>query len=494
MSKGVFFACSYDTASSELVSDAIYMENIAAALEIMKPKPCPYPLIRLGGDIDGAYLIPDDLKNIDACFSPGVNNRKNFEDYLATRYGIKSHMCDYSSDENMLATQIIPDMQTFRKLWLEPASSETSIALQDWVNELSPDDDKDLFLQIDIEGAEYRNILSCDDNILARFRIISTEIHSLDSMANKSIFENIIFPFLKKIGSQFICVHAHPNNWEGEIILRPTGANVPRVLELTFLRKDRFAGVDTTKLEPPLIPHPDDITNAPAMAPLVLNDRWLDGPRPLASRLKIIEDELVYLRRKNDQLLTQFSGALEAAVVLPLRWAQTNRKTGGDGAAAILSETKLDEVAAGRKYVLSSGFAGTAKSGIVPLNPNNVFFFHTDFGPNQSVTIDIGQSRTIRKISVGNRRDACFDRARLLFAVLHQEPDPGQGSVYALEANQGFLKGAAPATTIIDPPVEARYVTICSPLITALHFSQIEIFAEPRSAGAETVGQAPVNS
>ena len=67
-------------------------------LGILKPKPCPYPLIRIGGKSDGAYLVPDDLEGIDSCFSPGVCNSKRFEDHLAKEYAIKSYMCDFSSD------------------------------------------------------------------------------------------------------------------------------------------------------------------------------------------------------------------------------------------------------------------------------------------------------------------------------------------------------------------------------------------------------------
>jgi hypothetical protein len=37
------------------------------------------PLIRLGADGDGGYLVPDDLEDVAACFSPGVDDRASFE-------------------------------------------------------------------------------------------------------------------------------------------------------------------------------------------------------------------------------------------------------------------------------------------------------------------------------------------------------------------------------------------------------------------------------
>ena len=48
----------------------------------MKPKASPFGLIRIGGNSDGAYLVPDDLQGISCCFSPGVSDRKSFEDEL----------------------------------------------------------------------------------------------------------------------------------------------------------------------------------------------------------------------------------------------------------------------------------------------------------------------------------------------------------------------------------------------------------------------------
>jgi hypothetical protein len=89
-------------------------QNIMAAFEIMKPKPSPYPLVRIGGESDGAYLVPDDLVGISACFSPGVNNRKEFEDQLTNEYNIMSHMCDYTSDPTQFRTPLILGKQTFR--------------------------------------------------------------------------------------------------------------------------------------------------------------------------------------------------------------------------------------------------------------------------------------------------------------------------------------------------------------------------------------------
>ena len=97
------------------------------SLKLLIPNPSPFKLIRIGGNGDGAYLLPDDLDGIDACFSPGVNNFKNFEDTLTKEYGIKSHMCDFSSEPSQFRTPLINGMQTFKKKWLDVDGGRDSI-------------------------------------------------------------------------------------------------------------------------------------------------------------------------------------------------------------------------------------------------------------------------------------------------------------------------------------------------------------------------------
>ena len=51
-------------------------------------------LIRIGGDGDGGYLLPDILNDISYCFSPGVSQTSFFEKELSENYNIQSFMVD----------------------------------------------------------------------------------------------------------------------------------------------------------------------------------------------------------------------------------------------------------------------------------------------------------------------------------------------------------------------------------------------------------------
>jgi len=61
------------------VSKTTPYSNLVSFLTLLKPMQTNYELIRIGSDTDGGYLIPNDLKGIDTCFSPGVSTTSDFE-------------------------------------------------------------------------------------------------------------------------------------------------------------------------------------------------------------------------------------------------------------------------------------------------------------------------------------------------------------------------------------------------------------------------------
>lgn len=78
------------------MSDLSYLD-ILDLLSLLKPIKTNHELIRIGGDGDGGYLIPNDLVGIDSCFSPGVSSVADFENDL-TKKGIKCFLADFSVD------------------------------------------------------------------------------------------------------------------------------------------------------------------------------------------------------------------------------------------------------------------------------------------------------------------------------------------------------------------------------------------------------------
>ena len=288
-----------------------FIKKLIPEIDLLKPRECPFKLIRIGGNKDGAYLIPDDLLGIEACFSPGVSNSKDFEDHLASKYKIKSHMCDYSSDIAKFKTKIIKGFQTFEKKWLDIKNNENCINLDDWVEKYSPNSQDDLILQMDIEGAEYRNILNTKIKLIKRFRIIIIELHNVLNLFDESNAKNIK-SLLKKLNETHICIHAHPNNCQNRVIVDVNnGMNIPNVIELSYLRKDRFK--KKSKLIDVELPNPLDIeSNVISRKPIHLNKNWLKtNRRSLKSIIKISFDYSLYYFYLFKQIIKKSSSKIK---------------------------------------------------------------------------------------------------------------------------------------------------------------------------------------
>lgn len=443
--------------------------EMQALVEVMRPQPCPKPLIRLGGYRDGAYLVPDDLDGVSACFSPGVSGVKYFEDELFDTYGIPSHMCDFSSDIKQFKTPL-KDGQTFKKRWLDVEGKPNSITLKNWVSDLAPGTD-DLLLQMDIEGAEYRNLLTVPDTVLKRFRIIVVEMHRLGAVHNKVDFERELGPLLGRLGKHFRCVHAHPNNCEGEFQVPGTGLNLPRVHELTFLRRDRFRGRKALFLKPQL-PHPLDIPqNNVGKAPVFLNEHWLDGPRSSESELKLAKDQLAFYKRQQQLMQEAVSEAEMVRTDMEAVLSQSRETVGA---------TNGPELAEGRPFALSSRHSACLNIDVI--DPTEPYFFHTTMEARPRITVDLGRERVLESLVISNRADGFSNRARKLRYCVHNSSRPKYSDARPVWVTSAFLEGAALLCETRLGGVTGRYITVFSEAYTFLHFSDIKVFGRYRQS------------
>lgn len=446
--------------------------SLLSTILIMKPKPSPVKLIRIGGEQDGAYLIPDDLDGIKACFSPGVANRKTFEDELTDIYGIQCHMCDKSSDIEKFETPLRKGMQTFKKKWLDVNDEPDSLSLDAWVKELVHDEDDDLILQMDIEGAEYRNILKTSNQVLKMFRIIVVEVHNLEVAQNLQEFEIDIGPFFRKLDENFICVHAHPNNCCGDFMVTGTNINLPRVYELTFLRRDRFNEKNISSWYEPMMPHPLDIkSNVITQPPIFLSE---ESPtqvhRNPVSTIRLLQDKLDYYT----SMIMNKEIEKNNLVIQMYKLAQSI-----DNKILLEQDINIDsknitDVAEGKHYYLSSSYSHYPKQGLV--ETKEPFFFHTEFGMNQYITIDLEEEYILTSLLIVNRLDECTERARCLFYTLHDSLQPNISFGLPLNINESFWQGDNLECNTILRKVKARYISIFSPENTALHFSSLKVF------------------
>jgi len=257
---------------SDYFSRGIYVSAMTNSREIydlirlLWPFETSYDLIRVGSDRDGGYLIPNDLTAIKACFSPGVANTVDFEADLLDRFGIRSHLADFS-----VTTPPALELKTFTKLNLACYESESTMTLEDWIDSKEPEsDDSSLILQMDIEGAEYHVLLNTPRSVLKKFRIIVIEIHEVWAWGSDSFYK-IAHQLFTKMLQDFIPVHLHPNNVTGRISLGEV--IVPQAFEITLINKARVAGFESLKYS--RLPHALDRPNEPKLVDSSLPAYWM---------------------------------------------------------------------------------------------------------------------------------------------------------------------------------------------------------------------------
>jgi hypothetical protein len=120
---------------------------------------------------------------------------------------------------------------------------------------------------MDIEGSEFAVLLSTSEETLQQFRIMVVEFHSLHQIANPQQYYLMLQCFTKLL-SLFEIAHLHPNNSCGSVFIK--GLEIPRILEVTFLRRDRVR----CKRPTAKIPHPLDRKNVASTKDLLLAAHW----------------------------------------------------------------------------------------------------------------------------------------------------------------------------------------------------------------------------
>ena len=248
------------------IAESASKDQISEIVRLFKPQHTGLDLVRIGGDGDGGYLVPDDFKGIKYCFSPGVSTIANFEDQLAQDYGIKSFLADASVDKPPLDNEFFD----FQKKFLGTQDDDSHIKLSSWMDKKLPKSfNDDLLLQMDIEGAEFDVLIESSIETLRKFRIMVIEFHSMH-MIFGACSSQLLKPLMEKLSSDFVVAHIHPNNCCG--IASFKGIEVPPVFEVTFLRKDRLK--KTGRRKEISLPHPLDQKNVSAHKEIIMPDIW----------------------------------------------------------------------------------------------------------------------------------------------------------------------------------------------------------------------------
>ncbi|MCB0645038.1 MAG: FkbM family methyltransferase [Saprospiraceae bacterium] len=230
------------------ITDGMSEESVLAMIKKIRPVRVDVPLVRIGPNMDGGYLVPDDFDDLKLCISPGVGPTSAFELECA-KMGMEVLMADASVDGP--AAQ--HDNFHFVKKFVNGYQSSESITF-DQLIQSHGFEDQEFLLQMDIESSEYDTILSMSEKALKHARIILLELHDVGQLWNL-YFYRIFNAVWTKLQTTHYCVHLHPNNCAH--VVNYKNIDIPNVIECSFIRKDRAEIVsDNVKL-----PHTLDFKN-----------------------------------------------------------------------------------------------------------------------------------------------------------------------------------------------------------------------------------------
>lgn len=186
--------------------------------------------IRIGRNGDGGYVIPNDIKNIAGVVSIGIGREVSFDLHFA-RMGVKV----FQYDHTVHAPPVIHENFVFNKMGWANRESKQFITLGN-ILENNCLEGEDLILKFDVENSEWDALVDLDPDLLRRFRIIACELHGFGKLEDPNFFKKVSRA-LDILTTHHTVVHMHPNNCGG--IAFVAGILLPRLLEFSFLRKDR---------------------------------------------------------------------------------------------------------------------------------------------------------------------------------------------------------------------------------------------------------------
>jgi transcription antitermination factor NusG len=228
-------------------------------------------LQRYGGSYDGGYILAEDLLNkSEIIYSYGVGPDESWITFDRQMAKLKKTVYLYDNLKNGFWVNDNPFF-VFKSEYVNSKNIYSHII------ENNHSDKTNMILKLDIEGNEYETLLNCSESLFNHFDQLAIEVHDvvnshlepyylINADDTKKRWENKLRLF-NKLNKFYYLVHMHGNNNSFKII-----DEVPDVLELLYIRKDKFQ-----KLEKRAYPFPIgglDYPNNPSQPDIIL-DWWL---------------------------------------------------------------------------------------------------------------------------------------------------------------------------------------------------------------------------
>lgn len=211
-----------------------YYDELHRLLHIAKAE--GHELIRMGNENDGGYIMLDDLPG-GIAYSFGIAQNVAWDKDMASR-GYDVYMYDHTIDG-------LPEENArfhWSKLGIADGVShdERLKTLEELLAMNHHENERDMILKMDVEGAEWGFLESVKPETLARFRHILFEFHGLldTEQYGLGVKYSRILEMLKKINASHQLLHLHPCNFRNYVSV--DGKNFPDTIEATYVIKDKY--------------------------------------------------------------------------------------------------------------------------------------------------------------------------------------------------------------------------------------------------------------
>jgi hypothetical protein len=207
-------------------------------------------LIRHGGDYDGGYIIPEKaLQRADVLMGYGIADDNSFEEQFSIKYqkpsfGFDCGIDSISSNSNLF-TFVNECIGSDDFIYGHQNSSKKIHTFTEQVNKLNLDG-KNIFLKMDIEGAEYdafEDIIKHASSITG----IALKIHVFDSDSAVRAAN-----LLRSLQENFVLVHVHGNNCCSRpgIVVENAYGKMSHVIELSYINKNLITSYNLSSNQP----------------------------------------------------------------------------------------------------------------------------------------------------------------------------------------------------------------------------------------------------
>ncbi len=205
-----------------------FMKQIRNQLKIYR---CKTSLARIGGINDGGYVMADSFKESGIAYSFGISNDVQWDACMADR-NYQIFMYDHTIENIPYRRK---EFHFFKKGIADNENQSGNLnPLEYYLDYNGHQNNKDMVLKMDVEGAEYGFVRMVKEETLRQFDQIIMEIHGINDRNRK----DDVLELLKKIMETHVPIHIHSNNY-GDVIYIDDVA-FPDTIEVAFVNKQKY--------------------------------------------------------------------------------------------------------------------------------------------------------------------------------------------------------------------------------------------------------------